>query len=133
MSKRIPNSLKLATLLAAAWAAAFADTINFEIECSSGQTASGPCHQADFQIAPNFNSGLKSEGFATAGQNTPSGISGDFLFDNVTFSSAPEPTSIWLFGIGLVILGLVRRPQKSVPAFRWRTARRRSRRQPEAG
>src|SRR5271165_7212761 len=43
MSTRVPHFLKLATLLAAATAAAFADTINFENQCPSGQTASGPC------------------------------------------------------------------------------------------
>ena len=227
MSKRVSASFKLATLLVAAAAATFADTINFEDQCPSGQTTSGPCsalfstvgnaenltiptsigpviveggavfdnianlpsdesvvygtagnsanigvfpgsgftnpltilfprpvtsfsldilngntstieyeladnlgNQADFQIAPNFSGGVQSVGFATTGdevtisavtgQSTPAGMTWDFLIDNINFttqstssSATPEPASGWLFGIGLVAVGLARRPAKS--------------------
>ncbi len=231
MSKRVPKSLKLATLLAAATAAAFADTINFENQCPSGQTASGPCstlfstvgnaqtltiptsigsvtisggalfdnianlpvdetavygtagnasgigvfpgsgfanplsitfpeaiasfsldilngntasvtyqladnlgNSADFQLAPNFAGGLQSYGFAAAGnevtisaltgQSTPSGMTWDFLIDNINFtaaqnssSSVPEPASAYLLGAGLIALWLVRRRNAKLGVF----------------
>jgi large repetitive protein len=116
---------------------------SFSIDILNGNTTSveyqlsdNAGNVADFQIAPNFSGGLQSSGFATTGtevtisaltgQSTPSGMTWDFLIDNIDFttqstfqSTAPEPVSALLIGAGLLTLGLARRPRKTrkrVPA-----------------
>jgi hypothetical protein len=225
MSKSGLYAVKFATLFAAAAAVVCGDTINFENQCPSGQTASGPCSSlfstvgnaqtltiptsigsvvisggalfnnitnlpsdettlygsagnasgigvypgsgftnpititfptpitsfsldilngntmsveyqladnlgnvADFQIAPNFSGGLQTSGFAAAGnvitisavsgQSTPSGITWDFLIDNIDFSTAqttatPEVATALLLGSGLILMGLLGRSGKA--------------------
>ena len=232
MSTRRGKTLcKLVSLLAAASAATFADTIDFESLCPSGQTTAGPCsgmfstvgnaqqldvstslgtvvfeggalfddiaylpsdetalygtagnagsigvhpgtgftnpltiifpvaidnlsldilngntmtvdyrladndgNVADFQIAPNLSGGVQAVDFAATGnvvtitaetgQSTSSGMTWDFLIDNVGFTAAeapantaPEPRSAFLIGIGLVAIGLSRRSKKYLLAL----------------
>jgi hypothetical protein len=86
--------------------------VDYEVADNAGNTAS-------LELAPNFSSGLASIGFAATGttvtisaltgQSTKSGMTWDFLIDNIVFdtrSSTPEPTSLLLVGLGFVALGL---------------------------
>jgi hypothetical protein len=78
-------------------------------------------NSASFDLAPNFSGGLQHIGLSTTGtvveldaatgQSTSSGITWDFLIDNINFNAVgtPEPASALLIGTGLIALGFARR------------------------
>lgn len=85
-------------------------------------------NMADFLLAPNLSAGQKTIGLATTGsvvtigavtgQNTPFGMTWDFLIDNINFTTqastnTPEPGSALLIGLGLIAFGLAGRGFKS--------------------
>jgi len=99
------------------------DILNGNTQSVQYQLADNLGNSADYTIAPNFSSGLQSVGFAATGstvtiaaitgQTTASGVTWDYLIDNINFNTtAPEPSSVFLLGIGLVALGLAGRGRR---------------------
>jgi hypothetical protein len=102
------------------------DVLNGNTQSVTYEVADNLGNSASSVLAPNFSGGLQSIGFAatgtvvtidaTTGQSTPSGMTWDFLIDNIEFTtrsttttSTPEPSSALLFTAGLLALGLSRR------------------------
>jgi len=103
------------------------DVLNGNTTTVEYQLADNLGNIQDLTVAPNFSSGLQVMRFATTGtvftltavtgQSTPSGMTFDFLIDNIDFttrSTTPEPASALFIGIGLLALGLIRRRAKCV-------------------
>jgi hypothetical protein len=111
------------------------DVLNGNTVSVEYQLADNAGNVQDLTVAPNFSSGLQVINLgatgtvvtltAETGQSTSSGMTWDFLIDNISFTSAsgtpttatPEPVPALLIGMGLITLGLVRRHAKCVIAL----------------
>jgi hypothetical protein len=96
----------------------FLDVLNGNTETVTYEVADNLGNSSSVSLAPNLNGGNELIGFAaagdvvtiraTTGQTTSSGMTWDFFIDNVSFNEplpTPEPSTILLLGIGLLIVG----------------------------
>jgi hypothetical protein len=100
----------------------FLDVLNGNTINVDYQVADNAGHSADLVLIPNLSGGQKTLALAatgtvvtisaTTGQNTPGGMTWDYLIDNIHFdeplpAAAPEPATDLSIVLGLVVLGIL--------------------------